>query len=131
MKYRRLSFLFFLVMFVIGTDTFLVSPLLPTLTKNYAISTSLSGLIVSFYALGYMIGAITIGPFSDNHDRKLILVSGLVCFSLATAACGLANSFSLMLITRFIAVRAQLLLLLVPKFGLLFPKFFLKNRLLK
>ena len=50
MKERRLSFLFFLVMFVIGTDTFLVSPLLPTLTQYYGISTSLSGFIVSAYA---------------------------------------------------------------------------------
>ncbi|MDN7146225.1 MFS transporter [Liquorilactobacillus mali] len=129
MKYRRLSFLFFLVMFVIGTDTFLVSPLLPTLTKNYGISTSLSGLIVSFYALGYMLGAITIGPFSDNHDRKLILVSGLICFSLATTACGLANSFSLMLITRFIAGVAAASA--SPQIWATIPQIFPKNQVVK
>ncbi|QVI38638.1 MFS transporter [Lacticaseibacillus casei] len=103
MKERRLSLLFFLVMFVIGTDTFLVSPLLPTLTRYYGISTSLSGLIVSAYAVGYMLSALLIGPVSDRHDRKRILVIGLIVFTLATAGCGLANTFPLMLVTRFIA----------------------------
>ncbi len=82
MKNRRLSFLFFLVMFVIGTDTFLVSPLLPTLTHYYGISTSVSGFIVSSYAIGYMLTALIVGPISDNHDRKLILVVGLITFTL-------------------------------------------------
>lgn len=103
MKHRRLSLLFFLVMFVIGTDTFLVSPLLPTLTHYYGITTSLSGFIVSAYAIGYMLSALLIGPISDRHDRKKILVGGLVVFTVATASCGLANTFAWMLITRFVA----------------------------
>ncbi|KRN06901.1 permease of the major facilitator superfamily protein [Liquorilactobacillus sucicola DSM 21376 = JCM 15457] len=90
-------------MFVIGTDTFLVSPLLPTLTDYYGISTSLSGFMVSSYALGYMLSALVVGPFSDQYDRKKILVGGLIIFTLATTACGLANTFLLMLFTRFIA----------------------------
>ena len=103
MKHRQLSLLFFLVMFVIGTDTFLVSPLLPTLTRYYGITTSLSGFIVSVYAIGYMLSALLIGPISDRHDRKKILVGGLVVFTVATASCGLANTFAWMLITRFVA----------------------------
>ena len=103
MKHRQLSLLFFLVMFVIGTDTFLVSPLLPTLTHYYGITTSLSGFIVSAYAIGYMLSALSIGPISDRHDRKKILVGGLVVFTVATASCGLANTFAWMLITRFVA----------------------------
>lgn len=103
MKHRQLSLLFFLVMFVIGTDTFLVSPLLPTLTHYYGITTSLSGFIVSAYAIGYMLSALLIGPISDRHDRKKILVGGLVVFTVATASCGLANTFARMLITRFVA----------------------------
>ncbi|AUJ29774.1 MAG: MFS transporter [Liquorilactobacillus hordei] len=103
MKYRRLSILFFLIMFVIGTDTFLVSPLLPTLTNYYKVSTSISGLMVSSYAIGYMITALIVGPISDKYNRKKILTVGLIFFALATASCGLANTFLIMLITRFIA----------------------------
>lgn len=90
-------------MFVIGTDTFLVSPLLPTLVKYYGISPSSSGIIVSAYALGYTLSALTAGPISDGHDRRKILISGLVCFAVSTGACGLANTFFIMLFTRFCA----------------------------
>ena len=90
-------------MFVIGTDTFLVSPLLPTLVKYYGISSSSSGIIVSAYALGYTLSALTAGPISDGHDRRRILIIGLICFAASTAACGLANTFAVMLGARFFA----------------------------
>ena len=90
-------------MFVIGTDTFLVSPLLPTLVKYYEIPSASSGFIVSAYALGYTLSALIAGPISDGHDRRKILVDGLICFSASTAFCGFANTFFLMLTARFLA----------------------------
>ncbi|HHQ8913126.1 TPA: MFS transporter [Bacillus cereus] len=50
---KRVLAVFFTIMFMIGTDTFLISPLLPTLQQVYHISTELSGWMVSSYALGY------------------------------------------------------------------------------
>ncbi|QVI35107.1 MFS transporter [Lacticaseibacillus chiayiensis] len=129
MKERRLSLLFFLVMFVIGTDTFLVSPLLPTLTRYYGISTSLSGLIVSAYAVGYMLSALLIGPISDRHNRKRILVIGLIAFTAATAGCGLANTFPMMLVTRFIAGIAAATA--GPQIWAAIPVLFPKNQVVK
>lgn len=102
-KSTKFSIIFFIVMFVIGTDTFLVSPLLPTLVKYYGISSSSSGIIVSAYALGYTLSALTAGPISDGHDRRRILIIGLICFAASTAACGLANTFAVMLGARFFA----------------------------
>ncbi len=102
-KSTNFSIIFFLVMFVIGTDTFLVSPLLPTLVRYYGIPSSFSGIIVSAYALGYTLSALTAGPISDGHDRRKILIGGLVCFAISTGACGLANTFLVMLVTRFLA----------------------------
>ncbi|WP_010632852.1 hypothetical protein [Sporolactobacillus vineae] len=40
---KKSSFLFFLTMFLIGTDTFLISPLLPVLTETYKIPAAISG----------------------------------------------------------------------------------------
>lgn len=103
MRLKRLSLLFFLIMFIIGTDTFLVSPLLPTLTQYYGITTSASGFIVSAYALGYTLSAIVVGPISDRRDRRRILLIGLAIFAGATALGGLANTFPMMLAARFLA----------------------------
>ncbi|MDH5105502.1 MFS transporter [Lentilactobacillus diolivorans] len=129
MTNRRLSVLFFLVQFVIGTDTFLVSPLLPTLTHYYQISTSISGFIVSAYALGYMLSALIAGPISDHYDRKRILVIGLLLFTLATASCGLANQFPIMILTRFLAGVAGALA--GPQIWAAIPLLFPKEQVIK
>ena len=100
---KKYSFIFFLVMFLIGTDTFLVSPLLPTLSELYGISSSISGWMVSAYALGYALFALISGPFSDGRDRKKVMIFGFIGFSLATFMCGFATSFQLMILFRFLA----------------------------
>lgn len=100
---KKIFILVFLIMFLIGTDTFLVSPLLPTLTETYGISASISGWLVSAYALGYALFALISGPISDRLDRKKVMVSGLIAFSLSTFACGLAPTFQTMLLCRFLA----------------------------
>ncbi len=100
---RKYGLLFFLVMFLIGTDTFLISPLLPTLSTLYHISPSISGWMVSAYAIGYAIFALISGPISDGHDRKKIMVWGFVVFTVSTFLCGLATQFWLMIFFRFLA----------------------------
>ena len=100
---KKYASLFFLVMFLIGTDTFLISPLLPTLARLYQISTSASGWMVSAYALGYALFALISGPFSDLRDRKSVLLGGLISFALATFLCSFAVNFPLMLLFRCLA----------------------------
>ncbi|MCY7185535.1 MFS transporter, partial [Streptococcus gallolyticus] len=55
---KKYASLFFLTMFIIGTDTFLISPLLTTLSNLYHIETSISGWMVSAYAIGYALFAL-------------------------------------------------------------------------
>lgn len=100
---RRYSLLFFLTMFLIGTDTFLVSPLLPTLAQLYHVSTAASGWLVSAYAIGYAGFALISGPIADHFDRKKVMLWGLCAFALATLGCGFAPNFQLMLAGRFLA----------------------------
>lgn len=103
-KKTKLSiFIFFMVMFVIGTDTFLISPLLPTLSVIYDIPQSISGWMVSAYAIGYALFALVAGPISDNLDRKKVMCTGLIFFSISTCLCGVATSFPMMIICRLCA----------------------------
>ncbi|WP_433616250.1 MFS transporter [Paenibacillus cellulositrophicus] len=99
----QLTTLFFLIMFVIGTDTFLISPLIPTLQNLFHIPTEYSGWMVGAYALGYAIFALIAGPLSDGWDRKKVMLFGMVCFSVSTILCGFATSFWSMFVFRFLA----------------------------
>lgn len=90
-------------MFLIGTDTFLISSLLPTLSNLYGISTSVSGWMVSAYAIGYAAFALISGPISDGRDRKKVMIWGLLAFAISTFLCGFAVNFQLILLFRLLA----------------------------
>ncbi|MBT0901116.1 MFS transporter, partial [Streptococcus lutetiensis] len=90
-------------MFIIGTDTFLISPLLTTLSSLYHIDTSISGWMVSAYTIGYALFALVSGPISDGRDRKKVMVYSCLAFTISTFLCGFANSFALMFLFRFLA----------------------------
>ncbi|WIL49302.1 MFS transporter [Bacillus bombysepticus] len=100
---NRVLAVFFTIMFMIGTDTFLISPLLPTLQQVYHVSTELSGWMVSSYALGYAGFALIAGPISDGLNRKKVMVLGMSFFAISTFFCGIAPSFLWMLTFRFLA----------------------------
>jgi predicted MFS family arabinose efflux permease len=90
-------------MLTIGTDTFLVAPLLPTLTSAYGNDPAVSGWMVSAYAVGYAVLALIAGPISDRLDRGTVLVWGLAAFAVLTGACALAPNFWSMVALRFAA----------------------------
>ncbi|MFT8987184.1 MAG: MFS transporter [Bifidobacterium psychraerophilum] len=99
---KKLVTLSFLVMFLIGTDTFLVSPLLPALSSRMSFPLARGGWLVSAYAIGYCIAALVIGPLSDRMNRRTVLITGLLLFSLATSACALATGFWMLLALRLL-----------------------------
>lgn len=99
----KITALLFLIMFIIGTDTFLISPLIPTLQDLFHIPTEYSGWMVGAYALGYAIFALIAGPLSDGWDRKKVMLFGMVCFSVSTMLCGFATGFWSMFLFRFLA----------------------------
>ena len=99
---RKLSLLGFAVMFLIGSDTFVVAPLMPSLAKTFDVSTTQSGWLVSIYAIGYALTGLVSGPISDRGNRRIILTLGMVVFALATAACAVSPGFWTMFVLRFI-----------------------------
>ncbi|THF73553.1 MFS transporter [Cohnella fermenti] len=99
----KFPILFFLIMFMIGTDTFLVSPLLPTLQAEFDVSTSSAGWMLSAYALGSAVFALIAGPLSDGWNRRVVLLCGLTAFSVCTFLCGFANGFWSMCLFRLLA----------------------------
>ncbi|KAA9004954.1 MFS transporter [Paenibacillus spiritus] len=100
---RKILSLYFLIMFIIGTDTFLTSPLLPTLRHEFNISVEASGWLVGAYALGFALFALVAGPLSDGLNRKKVMLFGILGFSVSTFLCGVANGFWTMVLFRGLA----------------------------
>jgi DHA1 family purine base/nucleoside efflux pump-like MFS transporter len=92
-----------LTMFVIGTDLFVVSPLLPLIAADYRISPSLAGLGVALFALTYMVTAPVLGHLADRIGRRRMLTCCLFGFASANLLTASAANFTWLLAARLIA----------------------------
>src|SRR3954447_5001666 len=92
-----------LTMFAVGTDLFVVSPLLPMVAGDYRISAAVAGLAGTVFSLRHTIGAPLFGDLAERGRRHPVLVSGLLVFAAANLATGAAPNFVLMLAARIVA----------------------------
>lgn len=92
-----------LTMFVIGTDLFVVSPLLPLIAADYQTSPALAGLGVAVFALTYMISAPLLGHLADRIGRRRMLTLCLFGFASANLLTASAANFAWLLAARLFA----------------------------
>lgn len=70
-------------LFVVGTDLFVVSPLLPQIGAQLKLPPAPTGLSVTAFAVTYMISAPLLGRIADRVGRRLMLSICLVGFAAA------------------------------------------------
>ena len=92
-----------LTQFVVGTDLFVVSPLLPAIAAEYGLSAAQAGISVTAFSVTYLLCAPVIGHLADRFGRRRMLLGGLLGFALANLLTGLAPGFGLLLATRIAA----------------------------
>ena len=92
-----------LTMLVIGTDLFVVSPLLPLIAADYRISPALAGLGVAMFALSYMISAPLLGHLADRIGRRRMRTYCLLGFASANLLTASAANFAWLLAARLSA----------------------------
>jgi len=92
-----------LTMFVVGTDLFVVSPLLPLIAADYRVSPAVAGLCVTVFALTYMVSAPFFGHVADRIGRRRMLVCCLATFAAANLLTAVATSLIWLLAARVAA----------------------------
>ena len=84
-------------LFMIMLDNTVVNVALPTMQKDLHVSTPRLEWIVVAYALTFAALMITGGKLGDLYGRRRIFIVGLVIFTLASLACGLASSIGFLI----------------------------------
>ena len=92
-----------LTMFVIGTDLFVVSPLLPLIAADYQVLPAQAGLGVAAFALTYMTSAPLLGHLADRIGRRRMLTFCLFGFTVANLLTASATNFTWLLAARLFA----------------------------
>jgi len=72
-----------LTMFLVGTELFVLSPLLPMLAADYRVSPTRAGWCVTAFSLTYMAAAPLLGYLADRVGRRQVLTCSLLVFGAA------------------------------------------------
>jgi predicted MFS family arabinose efflux permease len=92
-----------LTLFVIGTDLFVISPLLPLIAGEYDVSGPAAGLGVTVFAVAYMVAAPLLGMVADRVGRCATLLTALFAFAAANALTAASGEFAWLLTSRVAA----------------------------
>jgi len=92
-----------LTLFVIGTDLFVISPLLLFIANEYGITPAVAGWMVTVFSLMYAISAPFFGWLSDRKGRRFFIIFGLLTFCLSNFLTAISSSFTMLIISRIMA----------------------------
>jgi predicted MFS family arabinose efflux permease len=83
-------------------DRYIVQSVEPTITKEFALSNTAAGYVVSAFVLGYCIFSPVFGFVGDRIDRRRVMAFGLLAWSLATALTAVATSALSFIVARIL-----------------------------
>jgi EmrB/QacA subfamily drug resistance transporter len=86
--------------FMLLLDITIVNVALPAIEKALKASFSDLQWVVDAYALGLATCVLTAGSIADLYGRKRVFITGIVLFTAASAACGVANDALFLIIAR-------------------------------
>jgi DHA1 family bicyclomycin/chloramphenicol resistance-like MFS transporter len=87
---------------VTATSVDIMIPAQPSIARAFAQSESAGATLVGTFSIGYGVGQMMWGPLSDRFGRLRPLFVALIGFILAGAVCALTESFSTLLMARFV-----------------------------
>src|SRR3954466_2935685 len=89
-------------LFMIMLDNTVVNVALPSIQKDLGLDLSELEWIVTGYALTFAAFMLTGGKLADLLGRRLMFMAGLVIFTAASLACGLAPTGGLLIAARVV-----------------------------
>ncbi|MEB7806273.1 multidrug efflux MFS transporter NorA [Mammaliicoccus fleurettii] len=95
----KLNVLYFNI-FLMFLGISIVIPVLPTFLKDLDLNGTDLGVLVAVFALFQMIASPFGGRFSDKFGKKIIIIIGLLLFSISEFIFAVGNSFSILLLSR-------------------------------
>ncbi|MGS0755630.1 MFS transporter [Roseateles sp. GG27B] len=92
----------FFIVLLDGFDTAAIGYIAPSLIKDWGVTKSMLGPVLSAALFGLAAGALSAGPLADRFGRKLVLTSAVLVFGLACFASSFASDLRMLTVLRFI-----------------------------
>lgn len=93
-----------LTIFSLTTSEFMVAGMMPSLTQAFGVSVTQVGYLISYYAIGMVIGGpvLTVGLLKLRVSNKKALLCLLLLYACAQAVAAASNSYDVMASARFV-----------------------------
>ncbi len=92
--------------FAIGTEGFMIAPLLPDLARDLSVSVAAAGQLVTVFALTYALSSPILTALTGNVDRRRLLVASMLAFAAANFVASSSHSYPALLIARILLALA-------------------------
>jgi DHA1 family inner membrane transport protein len=92
--------------FLMGTTEFVVAGLLPQIAGNLHVTTARTGLLITVFALGMIVGAPLTAMLTLRLPSRVTLMAALGVFAVGHLVVALGSSFALLLAARFLTAVA-------------------------
>ncbi len=103
--------LYFLALgtFAIGTEGFMIAPLLPDLAADLSVSVMAAGQLVTIFALTYALSSPVLTTLTAGFDRRHLLIGAMTGFALANVIAYSAQNYWMLMAARvLLAIAAGL-----------------------
>lgn len=90
-------------MFAIGTDSFVIAGILPSIAQSMDTSVAVVGQMITLYALSYSLLAPVVAAVCAHWPRKQLLLAGLFVFVVGNVLTATATSLTVLLCSRLVA----------------------------
>ena len=89
-------------LFIVFVGIGLVIPVMPTIMNEMDLNGSVMGYMVATFAIAQLIASPIAGKWTDRYGRKIMIISGLIIFSLSELLFGLGTVVEVLFISRIL-----------------------------
>jgi predicted MFS family arabinose efflux permease len=91
---RRLVPLLGMAGFIVMADNWVVSPILPAISKSVGVQPQAAGILIAAYMLPFGVFQLVFGPLADRFGKTRVILSTFVAFTIATGLCAIGSTLT-------------------------------------
>ncbi|GAA3039113.1 MFS transporter [Actinokineospora globicatena] len=89
--------------FTVGTSGYVISGLLPEVSRELHVSASAAGQLVTAFAIAYAVASPLLAAVTGRWERKKLVIAALITSAVGNALSAVAPTFELLLVSRVVA----------------------------
>ncbi|MBP2635165.1 MAG: Permease, related, tetracycline resistance protein [Firmicutes bacterium] len=94
MNKNRVLMVLSLAAFVVMADNWVVSPILPAISRDIGVNVANAALIISAYMLPFGLFQLVFGYLGDRYGRIRVITGAMVFFTIGTGLCAIATGLT-------------------------------------